>query len=171
MTHPYQDLKEAAERATPFAGYTIDASGDVWSNIPWRGLPLPRKLRPHPNPHGYLTVKVRTKTGMRKAFIHKMVCEAFHGPKPSPAHEVRHLDGNRTHNHFSNLAWGTRVENAADRKLHGTEKAAENGIRSAHKLRGRYKEYCLRGHFKNGKRNCNHCLHIARAALKEKPHE
>ncbi len=51
--------------------------------------------------------------------IHRLVCEAFHGAPPSPKHQVRHLDGDRTSNLPSNLAWGTQEENWQDRKAHG----------------------------------------------------
>lgn len=43
--------------------------------------------------------------------VHILVCEAFHGPKPSSLHEVLHLDHNPAHNHKNNLRWGTRSEN------------------------------------------------------------
>jgi len=46
--------------------------------------------------------------------IYKLVCTAFHGPKPSPRHEVRHLDGDKLNTTEANLAWGTSAENKAD---------------------------------------------------------
>jgi len=52
-------------------------------------------------------------------YVHKMVCEAFHGPRPSPLHEVAHGDGDRTHNAASNLRWDTNAGNHADRQRHG----------------------------------------------------
>jgi hypothetical protein len=51
-------------------------------------------------------------------YVHVAVALAFHGPPPSPDLLVRHLDGNPEHNWPSNLAWGTREENAADRERH-----------------------------------------------------
>jgi hypothetical protein len=57
--------------------------------------------------------------------VHVLVCEAFHGPRPADDHEVRHLDGNQGHNAEGNLAWGTRQENAADRRRHGTDCVGE----------------------------------------------
>lgn len=51
--------------------------------------------------------------------IHQLVTEAFVGPRPTGS-EVRHLDGNPANNRASNLAWGTRRENMADARRHGT---------------------------------------------------
>jgi len=51
--------------------------------------------------------------------IHSLVCAAFYGCKPDPSMECRHLDGIKENCLPSNLAWGTRYENWADRKAHG----------------------------------------------------
>jgi len=47
-----------------------------------------------------------------------MMMLAFIGPRPDGL-ETRHLDGNPTHNHLSNLAYGTHRENALDMIRHG----------------------------------------------------
>ena len=39
--------------------------------------------------------------------------------------QVRHLDGNRNNNAASNLAWGTKAENEADKFQHGTTPKGE----------------------------------------------
>jgi hypothetical protein len=76
--------------------------------------------------NGYRYVRVyytggRRRVGARKeCTIHSLVCEAFHGPKPSPKHEVRHLDGDPLNNTASNLRWGTASENRHDSVRHGT---------------------------------------------------
>jgi hypothetical protein len=44
--------------------------------------------------------------------VHKLVCEAFHGPKPFPEAIVLHIDEDYTNNHYTNLKWGTHKENA-----------------------------------------------------------
>lgn len=43
--------------------------------------------------------------------VHRAVCEAFHGPAPSPRHVVLHRNEDGTDNRPSNLKWGTQKEN------------------------------------------------------------
>jgi HNH endonuclease/NUMOD4 motif len=79
-----------------------------------------RVLRTSPRRGAYLgsTISVN---GLRKNFeVHVWVCETFHGLRPSPDLEVRHLNGNPQDNRPENLKWGTALENAADTKRHGT---------------------------------------------------
>ncbi len=57
--------------------------------------------------------------------VHILVARAFIG-LPSNGHEVRHLDGKPSNNRKSNLAYGTRVANMADARLHGTLAVGEN---------------------------------------------
>lgn len=66
--------------------------------------------------------------------VHVLVCEAFHGAKPSPEHEVAHWDGDPTNNAAENLRWATRAENSGDARRHGTSPLAigEGGERNGH---------------------------------------
>jgi hypothetical protein len=43
--------------------------------------------------------------------VHRLVCEAFHGPPPFPNAVVIHLDENALNNRPENLKWGTQKEN------------------------------------------------------------
>ena len=43
--------------------------------------------------------------------IHRLVCEAFHGPAPEGKNVVLHLDEDATNNRPCNLRWGTQKEN------------------------------------------------------------
>jgi hypothetical protein len=43
--------------------------------------------------------------------IHRLVCEAFHGPSPFPKAVVIHLDEDALNNRPENLKWGTQKEN------------------------------------------------------------
>lgn len=121
---------------TPLAGlpgYAIDREGTVYSVAHnWRGYGA-RALVPVLNSRGYLRVRLTVAGRRRSHFIHKLVAYAFVGPRPSPRHEVRHLDGNPLRNAVDNIAWGTRTENAADRERHGrTSRGAKhsNAIRA-----------------------------------------
>lgn len=49
-----------------------------------------------------------------------LVCAHTHGPRPSPSHVIRHLDGDHTNDAPDNLLWGTMKENNADKRRHGT---------------------------------------------------
>lgn len=74
-------------------------------------------------PHGYLEVVLQDSAGGRKpkfCTVHSIVARAFHGEAPSEHHEVCHNDGVRANCAASNLRWGTRRENMADQKAHGT---------------------------------------------------
>lgn len=64
--------------------------------------------------HVYLNIMIRgwgygPRQKPRK--VHQLVCEAFHGPKPSPQAVVIHIDENALNNRPENLRWGTQKEN------------------------------------------------------------
>lgn len=58
-----------------------------------------------------------------KSYVHRLVLETFVGQCPD-GFECRHLDGNPENNHLINLRWGTALDNAGDRRRHGTVRAA-----------------------------------------------
>jgi len=74
-----------------------------------------------PQAHGVGHLWVQLWRGNRRCArsIHTLLLEAFIGPRPL-GHESRHLDGDPTNNHISNLLWGSRSENVLDRVEHGT---------------------------------------------------
>lgn len=83
-------------------------------------------LRLGPHAGGYKTVHLyRDGERVRATVLHIVVAEAFLGPRPTPEHEVRHLDGDAGNCAAANLAWGTRIENEADKELHGTRTRGE----------------------------------------------
>ena len=100
-------------------GYDVTTYGRVYSIASnWRGLGL-RQLRQDLNCDGYPSVRLLVKGKRTRVVIYKLVASAFLPPRPSPAHEIRHLDGNKLNSHSNNLAWGTRKDNADDRERHG----------------------------------------------------
>lgn len=53
-------------------------------------------------------------------YVHPLVCEAFHGPKPTAKHQAAHYDGSKDNNAAENLRWATPWENSQDSIRHGT---------------------------------------------------
>ncbi len=103
--------------------YLVSSDGEVLSlSRRWR---QPRVVRGALDRNGYHRVKV---AGQR-VFVHRLVAEAFLGPQPD-GHEVAHLDGDRTNNRLSNLAWVTHTENMAHQKEHGTALLGERNPQS-----------------------------------------
>lgn len=68
---------------------------------------------------GYQRVRLNVPGFPKWHTVQKLVMETFEGPRP-PGMLIRHLDGDSTHNAFSNLRYGTNAENQADRLAHGT---------------------------------------------------
>lgn len=69
--------------------------------------------------NGYLRTTLKRNGKDFRAHVHTLVAEAFIGPRPE-GQEVCHWDGDRANAELSNLRYGTRIENAADRIRHGT---------------------------------------------------
>lgn len=113
-----------AKHTVLLAGYEVTRDGRVFSNSNWRGLGR-RELAQQPNDDGYPSVRV-TLAGKRVRYaVHSLVAFAHLPPRPTPRHEVRHLDGNKLNAHADNLAWGTQKENAEDRERHGRTSRGE----------------------------------------------
>lgn len=68
--------------------------------------------------HGYAMVGLYRGKNVQKT-VHSCVCSAFYGPRPNGLH-CAHNDGNPSNNRSENLRWCTRLENEADKRLHGT---------------------------------------------------
>jgi hypothetical protein len=77
-------------------------------------------MRPSPDREGYRRVQLCHANGTK---ITRKVCGlvivAFRGPKPEGM-ECRHDNGICTDDRIDNLLWGTPLENAADKRRHGT---------------------------------------------------
>lgn len=69
--------------------------------------------------------------------VHRLVCEAFHGPAPTTKHIVLHLNEEPTDNRAENLRWGTRKENQNFPKVKAAFKArtGENSPWAIHQRR------------------------------------
>jgi hypothetical protein len=76
-------------------------------------------MRQTPNASGYPSVRLTIDGCRKRLAVHVLVARKHLPPRPSPQHEVRHLDGDKTHSAADNLAWGTQKDNADDRERHG----------------------------------------------------
>lgn len=80
---------------------------------------------------GYAAVRMQANGFSFKAYVHRLVCEAFHGPQPSSEKSmVAHNDGNPSNNTPGNLRWATPGENQRDRENHGTHNRGERSYLS-----------------------------------------
>ena len=66
----------------------------------------------------YRRVHIGVDGKKKNVFVHQMVLLAF-SDVPSTGLLCRHLNGDSSDNRPGNLAWGTDLENAQDRKRHG----------------------------------------------------
>lgn len=78
-----------------------------------------RVLKPRIAGGGYPQYSMSRPGKLRTYLVHNLVLEAFVGPRPSPKHVCRHLDGDPANNALTNLRWGTYEENSRDRTRHG----------------------------------------------------
>lgn len=113
----------SAELWMPIAGfpdYVVSDTGRVKRIVPDRKNHACRVLTPWFGTHGYPMVSLSDGRSLHKLLVHRIVCEAFHGPAPTDLHQVAHGDGTRTNCSASNLRWATRSENMEDARRHGT---------------------------------------------------
>lgn len=123
-----------AERMTEYqtieryAGYRFGSDGTVWSA--WQRYSQGKmrigdrwkQMHPTVSSRGYPFVALRSTDGTlhRNLLVHRLILEAFVGPCP-PGCEARHFpDATRTNCAITNLIWGTRSENNADKWVHGS---------------------------------------------------
>lgn len=143
-----------------FPGYFISDRGRFVSHM--RKTPIVMRTTMSA---GYPGVILR-RDGKRKMMrAHVAVALAFLGPRP-PGQDVRHLDGDHTNPHVSNLAYGTRTENMAD------------AIRHGRRLGAAQKDRCLQGHPYSGgnlyvdpggvQQHCRACRRAATRAYRER---
>lgn len=79
--------------------------------------------------NGYCRVKLREPGKKPNTVdVHRLVAMLFLGTPELKHSQVRHLNGKRTDNTSSNIAWGTARENSDDKLLHGTMVMGEKTI-------------------------------------------
>lgn len=104
--------------------YRVGDDGSIWTRHGKSGIWKP--MKPTIDKYGYRSVMLcdmrgRTDKRLKRIRVCRLVCEAFKGPCPV-GHECRHvIERNKLNDRAENLAWGTKQENSADMKRHGTQ--------------------------------------------------
>jgi hypothetical protein len=113
-----------------FPDYEVNECGDIRRLTAGPGAVVGRPVTGKINRGGYRTVGLPQGSRRVHASVHRLVAEAFISPPPFDDAQVRHLDGSRMNNDYRNLAWGTCLQNHADRVGHGTDPAGERNGRA-----------------------------------------
>lgn len=115
-----------------FPGRTFGSDGSIWSLYNGRHVGVEwRRVYGSSTSDGYRVINLGRGSGRgKRQYVHSLICEAFHGPRP-PGMECRHLDDDGENNRPDNLAWGMSAENKAD--------ALRNGRRALGARNGRSK--------------------------------
>jgi hypothetical protein len=102
-------------------GYEYEASTDGGIRACKTGCILrqhvQKKVNGRKSPYvgaGYYRVELGYGAGGKKFNVHRLVLEAFVGPRP-PGKQCRHINGDSLDNRLENLAWGTSKEDRDDR--------------------------------------------------------
>ena len=90
-------------------GFEASSLGRVRS---WTGRILAQA--PHIGRYRRVTLCAPKSRYKDKQLVHRLVCEAFHGPAPSPDHVAAHANDIGHDNRPDNLRWATHRENVAD---------------------------------------------------------
>lgn len=98
--------------------YQVSTLGSVRSFV--KGPPVVMRQVINPT-SGYPSVSLYIDGNRKQMMVHWAVMRAFVGPTPE-GQEIRHLDGDAGNPRQSNLCFGTKLINEADKKVHGTFK-------------------------------------------------
>ena len=121
-------IHDSTERWLPiegWEGYEVSDRGRVRTWRKWCRfggmMDQPRVMKLRKTKLGYYMVMLTNKPRRKNAGVHRLVLDAFVGPCPGKV--CRHLDGNPSNNHISNLAWGTPKQNSEDMVHHGRSRS------------------------------------------------
>lgn len=104
-------MKEEFRKIQGFSNYEISNLGRL-KTFNWKNTGQERIMKPSPDERGYLkTVIVSDDKVYKTVAIHRLVAVSFLGEKPSPKHQVNHINGIKDDNRSVNLEWCTLQEN------------------------------------------------------------
>src|SRR3954454_19962452 len=127
-------MEDSFKMIDDFPGYRVSREGVVQSRWRRRGrrgvmsddwLPL----KPIGTRRGHLAVNLHRDGRKSRRYIHRLVLEAFVGPRP-PRLVCCHWDGDPANNRLENLRWDTQKSNCDDMLRHGRRRMGETGTKA-----------------------------------------
>lgn len=122
MTAPTVVMLESSS----FPGWSADNEGNVY----WGGWPVPGSLY-----RDRVYVKANNQPKIKRAQI---VCDAWHGPRPSDKHGALHKDDDKANDAPDNLYWGTDSDNRADAIANGIHRGGRLTDEDVVEIKQRY---------------------------------
>ena len=103
-----------AEKYMPVLGYEgiyeVSGTGEVRRIAAGQGARVGHALKPQAHPRGYQTVTLTQSGAQRQFTVHRIVAEAFLGPRPEGM-TVNHKNGVKDDNRVANIEWLSNLDN------------------------------------------------------------
>jgi len=96
--------------------YLVSKCGNIYSTI--SNILMKKQVA---NAYGHLSVKISTKEGIKRLYVHRLVLETYKGACPT-TYECNHIDSNPSNNNIANLEWVSRSANQIHAYIHGNAK-------------------------------------------------
>lgn len=109
--------------------YEVSICGQVRRIGKAQGSKVGRILKPWVS-LGYPYVSLWRENKKTTVAVHRLVAATYLKKPKEGQYQVAHIDGNRMNPHAHNLKWATPIENAQDRKTHGTDAIGQNNPQS-----------------------------------------
>lgn len=111
-------------REVPNTYYSVSDAGRVASRYHGRWT----IFKPRDNGGGYLQVKLMLQGVPTDVYVHRLIAAMFLPPRPTPTHQINHVDGDKKNNGPANLEWTTPRQNTAHfHASHKQKKTAKAG--------------------------------------------
>ncbi len=100
--------------------YLVSEAGEVKRIIAGAGrAKVGAMLKTAKNRKGYHYLNLCKAGRQQTKYLHVLVCEVFHGERPSLDHQAAHRDDDKDRNSKDNVYWATPLQNHADRRRNG----------------------------------------------------
>jgi hypothetical protein len=128
MSESHSTLRVEYREIPGLDGYRFGSDASAWCNVRrdryHRSKGEWKLLKPSLGKRGYYVVWITDTNRRRSAYLHTLICTAFHGPCPADM-ECRHKDGDPRNCLPNNLEWGSHYQNMVDRSRHDRVRKGE----------------------------------------------